>query len=152
MQAAKRLGFGSAIAAALVLAVAVGTQPAAARMSDRHARMFQIIDADHDGVVTREEYMAYRGLVFARMDLDKDGTISHDEFMAEGRRYGRMPMAGGTMREQRFKALNKSGSGAISKAEWDVESGEVFALRDKNGDRRLTPDEFGPLMMHGQQF
>lgn len=42
-----------------------------------------------------------------------------------------------------FKAIDTSGNGAISAAEWDQASFELFHAADKNGDNYLTPDELG---------
>ena len=42
-----------------------------------------------------------------------------------------------------FKAIDTSGNGAISQAEWEKASFELFHNADKNGDNHLTPDELG---------
>ena len=39
----------------------------------------RLLDADHDGVVSKEEFMAQANRNFARCDLDKDGRITTAE-------------------------------------------------------------------------
>lgn len=114
----------------------------------RHqVRMFTMVDQNKDGVVTHDEYMHYRNGLFARIDKNKDGAISRDEFMAWSRHgHDRMSSRGEKEYGAEFAAVNKSGSGSITKAEWESRSNELFALRDRKKDGKLTPDEFGPLM------
>ena len=50
------------------------------------ARRGSALDADGDGTVTREEYMAAMQARFERLDADHDGRLSLDERHAHGRR------------------------------------------------------------------
>jgi Ca2+-binding EF-hand superfamily protein len=124
------------------LTVLAAAGPAAARGPAQHPRLFAALDQNKDGAVTREEYGAFRDREFARFDSNKDGAVGRDEFMAAERGHGRA-----AARDAQFKAINKSGSGSISKAEWDARTDALFAQRDRNKDGKLTPDEFGRRRM-----
>lgn len=129
----------------LPIAVAqVPPAPAPTGTAPRHySPTFSSMDANKDGSVAKDEYAKYRNRKFERLDANKDGSISKAEYMTPprgGHPSGRAQIA----REMRFKQINTSGSGAISKAEWDAETDARFAKRDRNGDGKLTPDELGP--------
>lgn len=148
---------GLALALAAIVAVAgdgvrageAGPGLQVAQTSTRHQQLFRNIDGNGDGALSREEYMAYRGRVFGGMDADGQGSLSQDEFMAGGPGGQTMTKRHRVRREEMFRALNRGGSGAISRPEWDREGEELFNLRDRNGDGNIMPEEFGPLMRHG---
>jgi uncharacterized protein with FMN-binding domain len=43
--------------------------------------MMKAMDKNKDGMVTREEFMAYMGDQYDKMDQNKDGKLSRTEFM-----------------------------------------------------------------------
>ena len=43
--------------------------------------MMKAMDKNKDGMVTREEFMAYMGEQYDKMDQNKDGKLSRTEFM-----------------------------------------------------------------------
>jgi Ca2+-binding EF-hand superfamily protein len=49
---------------------------------DKHHKMWKKMDADGDGVVTREEFDKAHGEKFAKMDANSDGKITKEEKMA----------------------------------------------------------------------
>ena len=72
--------------------------------------MFDKLDRDHDGTLTRREL---RGRLsakeFTAADIDKDGTISKDEYLA--------------VVEQRFKAADADGDGTLTPRELRTKAG-----------------------------
>ncbi|MCW5773695.1 MAG: EF-hand domain-containing protein [Rhodospirillaceae bacterium] len=88
-----------------------------------------IADANHDGVVTKEELakaFAGRGAtardrMFARLDADKDGKISAAEYQASG--------------EQRFARLDRNKDGVITADEIGRRGRHGDRRRDRHGDR-----------------
>lgn len=119
--------------------------PAPAPLGTRNT-LFQRLDRDKDGTVSHAEFMQHRDEQFALLDKKGNGFIDHDEFMTVQAPKGTLmsPQAK-AMREARFRRINTSGSGKISKAEWDAESERLFAALDANKDGRLTQDELrGP--------
>ena len=63
-------------------------------------KMFQKLDTDRSGTVSRAEVRAGQGRMFARLDTDGDGTISRQEFQA--------------MANRRFAKFDLDGDGEIS--------------------------------------
>jgi Ca2+-binding EF-hand superfamily protein len=49
---------------------------------DRFTRRFRLADADNNGRVTMEEYMAFCAKVVAAADANKDGMVTKEEFIA----------------------------------------------------------------------
>lgn len=106
--------------------------------------LFDRIDADGDGLITRAEAKAYRiggkgRRFFKKVDTDGDGRISRDE--AERYRTGR------------FETADLDRDGAVSKAEMiaaatrsATERAErLFARMDANGDGRVGADEYDAM-------
>ncbi len=159
------------IAASLAAAIA-GTVPALAqqRGPDHHAQpmtradvqakvkeRFAQVDANHDGVVTKAEFDAYRSKaqadreakrgerraeMFARLDTNKDGQISQAEFAARPDRgpdgadapggHGRMGMRGG------MHHGGMGGWGGWGGPNGDRRAEGFFAAMDANHDGKVT--------------
>jgi Ca2+-binding EF-hand superfamily protein len=49
---------------------------------DRFTRRFRLADADSNGRVTMDEYMAFCARVIDAADTNKDGQVTKDEFVA----------------------------------------------------------------------
>jgi len=49
---------------------------------DRFTRRFRLADADNNGRVTMDEYMAFCAKVIDAADTNKDGQVTKDEFVA----------------------------------------------------------------------
>ena len=52
----------------------------------RSSEMWTHLDADHDGKVTREEFLAYQSKVFDMMDTGKTRMLGQNEFFGRGPR------------------------------------------------------------------
>jgi len=65
---------------ALVLAAtAMQTMPARALDEARLKKLFDIMDLDGDGEITRPEYQTGKGMVFATLDTNVDFVLTNDE-------------------------------------------------------------------------
>jgi hypothetical protein len=101
------------------------------------------VDANGDGIVTREEAQVYPRLAthFDAADANRDGRLEGAELEA-GRESARRE-ARAAVRE-RWNAADKNGDGAISQAEAN-ESMPGLAKRfgdfDANGDGKISRDE-----------
>jgi hypothetical protein len=109
---------------AIVLAATVlGGDAGQAQEPGRFAnRMFDRIDADHDGVLTRSEVQAARSRMFDRLDADRDGALTAAE--AEAAR--NQARARAARRSERFAGTQ----------------GERLATLDRNRDGVVSCDEF----------
>ncbi len=76
-------------AAACVLVLAGLAGPATGASGDStqfpdlfwREHMMKAMDKNNDGMVTRDEFLAYMGEQYDKMDQNKDGKLSRSEFM-----------------------------------------------------------------------
>ncbi|MBO9707835.1 MAG: hypothetical protein J7521_06465 [Caulobacter sp.] len=130
---------------------AVLTAAAAPAFAASHARdtFIKEQDLNGDGVVTKEEFKAGREKQFARIDANHDGVLSHDEYVGEfkGRLEARLAASTDTpekkeeermrqMRqaEVRFGVLDSDKSGGITPAEFEYSGWRMFVTHDTNKD------------------
>ena len=119
----------------------------------RDAR-FKALDADGDGKVGAEEYVARRKATFTRIDADKSGTVDKAEFDAafdtirermleqygahRGKRSNRWNDRRGRRLEQR---LDLNADGKVTRAEFDAVGSLMFLRLDRDGDGAVTRRE-----------
>jgi Ca2+-binding EF-hand superfamily protein len=113
--------------------------------------MFDRFDTNHDGKLSKEEVRNGVDKMFTEVDTNKDGFISKDEMRAH---HKAMHEQMRSKMQERWKAADKDGDGALSRAELEA-AGMKRPLRDfdkldKNKDGKLTPDEMreGMRMRH----
>jgi len=121
------------ILAAAVIGVTAAAAPASAK---RGFRMFNQADTNKDGSVSKAEYDAARGALFARMDANGDGTIETSELRAWIRA---MPAR---IRDARFKSLDANGDGKITADEFVARRKAMFDRIDGNGDGAVDKAEY----------
>ena len=94
---------------------------------------FDVLDADGDGNITKEEYQK----AFDLIDQNKDGFITEVEFKSVSSCW-----------KVTVKLLDKDGDGKISRSEWNA----GFALFDRDGDGKITKSEFYIVSGSGFMF
>ena len=94
---------------------------------------FELLDANGDGNITKEEYE--KG--FDLIDQDKDGFITEVEFKSVSICW-----------KVTVKLLDKDGDGKISRLEWNA----GFALFDRDGDGKISKSEFYIVSGSGFMF
>lgn len=97
-------------------------------------RMMADMDTDHDGAVSREEFLAAHQRAdqsFDRLDSNHDGVLSRDEFMA----------GGGQWRAERFRVLDSNKDGRITREELEARRNARFDALDSDHDGKLSPQE-----------
>jgi len=107
------------------------------------------MDANSDGIVTREETQSFPRLSadFDVADANKDGQLDTAEMNAHRERMR------GEMRakaEQRWKDADKDGDGALSREEAQASMprlAERFDKFDSNGDGKIARDEMHNVRM-----
>ena len=128
------VGF-AALASAAGLAAAQ-SQPTQERERGGVSRFFEA-DANNDGNITREEFLAHPTEMFARLDTNSDGVISTAERPQRperGERPGR-----GDRRERANPDTNNDGQ--LSQSEFAAMGAGMFERLDANSDGRVTRDE-----------
>ncbi|MGE0742367.1 MAG: hypothetical protein AB7O98_13580 [Hyphomonadaceae bacterium] len=92
-------------------------------------------DANEDGNITRDEFLARPIEHFNRLDANSDGVISAEERPQRGDR--------GARAERRGDRPNPDANGdnQISRAEFVAMSGSMFERLDANDDGRVTQEE-----------
>lgn len=71
------------ILSAAVLALSAGPALAAQKDRPQRSRMFQKLDSNTDGVITKEEFLSAHEAVFEKMDVNDDGEVTQKEVTAK---------------------------------------------------------------------
>lgn len=138
----------SIVAAALMIS---GTA-ALAQQGNPGAHFIENWDLDSNGSVSLEEVIEKRGDVFVTFDADNNGVLSAEEYVAfdEARAADMARMGGGhgkgmmAMEAPMERGFNDAdGDGLVSAAEFAASSPTMFARMDRNGDGVITTDDFG---------
>ncbi|EQB30465.1 EF-hand domain-containing protein [Sphingobium ummariense] len=112
--------------------------PAAAQLGKGREPWFDKADTNRDGIVTRDEFLAYRDRNFGEMDRNKDGVVSPADFP----RLARFRPQAMDRLTQMLGRADSNGDGAISRQELAASPPTMFELADANGDGRVTRAEF----------
>lgn len=155
----------------LALALVLGTGTAVlAQQASPGENFIAMWDADGDGIVTLAEVQTRRDDIFTSFDANEDGQLDDEEFVAidetrtatqdanrqanatpqQGRGGGRGQgggQGGGMGRADNpaaeRAAIDSNGDGLVSREEFAAGSDQWFVLRDRNGDGVLTTADFG---------
>ena len=134
------------VAAALAASLFAGVAHAASHDRDT---FINEQDQNGDGVVTKDEFAATRAAEFARIDANKDGVLSREEYIGEfkGRLEARLAASKDSAADKaeerarqmrqadvRFGVLDSDKSGGITKAEFDYSGWRMFMHHDTNND------------------
>lgn len=107
---------------------------------------FAAIDANEDGSVSDEEAASHADMVFSAMDADDNGALTLEEFLAVrmGPGFGFDPArqeARQKDKSDRFAAIDSDADGSVTKAEFLAAAQAHFASADADGDGKVTPWE-----------
>ena len=108
--------------------------------------MFTAIDANSDGMVSREEFQTHVESVFAVMDQKDDGKVTKDEFvslrMGQGGGMGSRAAGREAVKAARFEAIDNNHDGTIDKTEFMTWEMARFDIADTGRKGNLSPQQF----------
>ena len=138
----------------LLLSVGVANAQVIGLLADA---IFDRLDSNHDGILSREEVKAARASMFDRIDVDRSGTATFAEIeaakaKAEQRRAQRLSRLAELRSEmatpsERFAAMDKNHDGKVTREEF-ADSTTWFNRIAKNGG--ITKDDFVKLLDGGK--
>ena len=112
--------------------------------AERRAMRFQGMDANRDGVITRDEWRGSER-AFERHDLNRDGVLSGSEIWPAGSPEGTAGRVGTADPTdplfQSFLRLDRNRDAIISRSEWTSDL-TTFSRVDVNGDGVITQPEY----------
>lgn len=115
-------------------------------------KLFDKLDADGDGFITRAEESAMAERRFKKRDADGDGILSAEELKTRHQCKKRRWWGGGKRSCHRchkkhhwraglIEKMDTDGDGNVSMAEFSANSAEMFQKADTDGDERVTREE-----------
>lgn len=123
----------------------------ALQMTSTHNRhgMMQKYDTDKDGVITHDDFVAYRKNNFQESDTNHDGWLSKEEYINEyTARVDEVVAETRSKQYQqtfvRFKALDKDENGEMSFAEYQQSGHNSFTRWDTDKDGYVSMDDPEP--------
>lgn len=132
-------------AAAFALAWAVAPPALAQDHGGRFMdRLFAKLDADGNGAISSAEGESAAVKMFEKRDADGDGFLSETEFMSsrhEGKASAGRAHKLSEFKSKRFAVADKNGDRRISAEEFFAAAQQRFAAADANGDGQVTREE-----------
>lgn len=115
-------------------------------------KLFAAMDLNHDGKLDAADRELRIGRMFERIDADRDGTISRAEFLAAHRdgaeRHEHEPGPAGMMRARALgmgaeilREADPQRTGTVSREGFIAAALALFDRADANRDGRITPEE-----------
>jgi hypothetical protein len=116
---------------------AAGAAAPGSKRAEWRQPLFEQIDADHDGAISRAEYQAWIDGRFAKLDSNGDGVVNADEIAASPAAAERVQKRA----EGFVRRYDASGTGNVSKADFEAREMKRFD-RLGNGADSITEDQF----------
>ena len=126
-----------ALFAALTFASAAAMAQQADRSSKHFEHMLKKWDANGDGRISLDEYLAAASARFQQIDTQNTGSVSADQIANSPNAHERIERRA----EGLVQHLDSAGKGYVTQDEFVAAAKARFAKLDRNGDGKLTPDE-----------
>src|SRR5262249_25408687 len=111
-----------------------------------HEHWLADADSNHDGKISRAEFMAARDARFTQMDANHDGSLQANERPHWGGAAQNASATGG-----HGNRGDANGDGVISRAEYDAQGGRQFDRLDTDHDGFLSQAELQAMHDHHRQ-
>jgi Ca2+-binding EF-hand superfamily protein len=109
--------------------------------------MMHKMDTNHDGMVSRDEWIAFQEKVFAMLDKSKTGKVNETEYLGaapEMVSFATGGYASGLLNKAMFKKIDVDADGTISRDEFVSYQMKVFDMMDTSTSHKgmLGPGEY----------
>lgn len=98
---------------------------------------FDKLDANHDGVVTKDEYLAAAGARFGALDTAHTGKLTAQEIAASPQTVHRDEFAA----QRELRRMGAGADGSVTQDQYQAAAKARFAKLDTNGDGFIEADE-----------
>lgn len=111
---------------------------------DNVAQRIEMADLNHDGMVTRQEFLSYRSQSFSKFDRNRDGSLSAADLPAFARQSER-----GEAFLEMMGTFDRNHDGRVSRTEFVNGPTPVFDNADTNGNGVIDGYELKQLKAKG---
>ena len=111
----------------------------------RTGDMMKKIDSNKDGMVSKDEWVAYQEKVFVMLDKDKTMVVDEKEFLApsgEMASFATGGYASGLQSKEMMHKIDANKDGKVSHDEYIAYQVKVFAMMDPGHSGTVGPKEF----------
>src|SRR5579863_449597 len=111
----------------------------------RTADTMHMIDTDHDGTISQEEWTAFQSRVFSMLDKNNTGFVDAKEFYGDPMgpvSFAPTAFIQGLRTKAMFDKIGANAGGRISRAQYLSYQQKIFDMMDKGEKKQLTATDF----------